>query len=201
MGEERTGPDWNGPDWRGGERNGKEGIDVNVNVKKWVVSIRGKKLLQNNPESGKLKGPEKETPPELLLYRDENGNICQPAIHIKKAIEHAAGTINRKYIPLIRAYLHIEPELILHKNQKWKPFGTWTVVKAAKNARVWKTRPMIENWELTFTVISLNPKELNGELIKAALERAGALYGIGDWRPQKGGSFGLFEVVEFREVN
>jgi hypothetical protein len=170
-----------------------------VNVKKWVVTIRGKKLLQNNPESGRLKGPEKETPPELLLYRDEKGNICQPAIHIKKVIEHAAGQINRKYIPLVRAYLQIEPELIPHKNQKWKPFGSWAVVN--KKARIWKTRPMIENWELTFTVISLNPKELGAELIKTALEKAGALYGIGDWRPQKGGNFGLFEVVQFEEAN
>ena len=166
-------------------------------IKQWEVTIKGvSPLIQNNPKSMLLDNPEKITPPEKLLYINKEGKVCQPATHIERSIAYAAFKINRKYSPIVKAFLNVEPKLILHKNQEWEPLEESVVIQ---RNRVFKERPMIKDWELTFTVTAINP-ELTGSIIKASLERAGAYYGLGDWRAQKGGKYGFFEVTQFKEL-
>ena len=56
---------------------------------------------------------------------------------------------------------------------------------------------MFKEWGLKFTVLAED--EINGATIKEALELAGKYSGLGDWRPEKKGKFGKFQVVSFKE--
>ena len=66
-------------------------------------------------------------------------------------------------------------------------------VKSVKvgTSRVMRTRPIFNDWELDFTVM-YDPSQLEREDIVEAVDSAGMLVGLGDWRPR----FGKFEVLE-----
>ena len=63
--------------------------------------------------------------------------------------------------------------------------------------RVMRYRPMFRDWKLTFDVEFED--EISAEVMKEAFEIAGRYVGIGDWRPQKKGKFGKFQVTNFQE--
>jgi len=67
-----------------------------------------------------------------------------------------------------------------------------------------RTRPCFLEWACQIT-IRYYALLLNGNQIINLVQAAGQLRGIGDWRPEKGGSFGTFTVVndddpDFRRV-
>ena len=66
-------------------------------------------------------------------------------------------------------------------------------VKSVKvgTSRVMRTRPIIHQWETGFTVL-FDPKQIQKDDIIEAVESAGMMCGLGDWRPR----FGKFEIVE-----
>ena len=54
-------------------------------------------------------------------------------------------------------------------------------------------RPEYRNWEASF-VVEYNPDLIRPEDIVNLLNLAGFGVGIGEWRPQRNGDFGRFEV-------
>ncbi len=56
--------------------------------------------------------------------------------------------------------------------------------------KVMRTRPRFADWSLAFT-LTYDENEVNAEHIKTALEVAGRMVGLGDFRPR----FGKFEVT------
>lgn len=78
--------------------------------------------------------------------------------------------------------------------------GMWEAgyrdIRPAKNAgkdggRVNRTRPCFDQWKL-MTTVAWNPGELDVDRLWQIGDRAGFL-GIGDYRPEKGGTFGMYE--------
>lgn len=60
-------------------------------------------------------------------------------------------------------------------------------------SRIMRTRPRFERWRLNFT-IDVDESIVNSEDFLTALNYAGGLVGICDYRPEKGGKYGRFEV-------
>lgn len=62
-------------------------------------------------------------------------------------------------------------------------------------------RPLIQNWSGQFE-IELDELSLDKSKLRMAIVVAGSKIGLGSWRPGlgKGGGYGRFEVVEFKEV-
>ena len=62
-------------------------------------------------------------------------------------------------------------------------------------AKVMRTRPVFPVWSVEFSA-SIDNTVIEAETVLQALENAGKLVGIGDWRPgaPRGGSFGRFEA-------
>ena len=62
-------------------------------------------------------------------------------------------------------------------------------------SKVMRTRPVFSNWSVTFTT-TVDTTVIEIDSIFGALQSAGKLIGIGDWRPgaPRGGSFGRFDV-------
>jgi len=58
------------------------------------------------------------------------------------------------------------------------------------SARIQRCRPKFDNWKLNFT-LAYNPTVIDAREVTKALEDAGVLVGMGDFRPR----FGKFDVV------
>lgn len=54
-------------------------------------------------------------------------------------------------------------------------------------------RPMYVGWSVTLT-IEFNVHAISAEWIAYLLNVAGFAVGVGEWRPEKSGTFGMFEV-------
>jgi len=63
-----------------------------------------------------------------------------------------------------------------------------------------RTRGVLREWCCKLTIKVVLPA-LNGEKVVQLLTYAGQLIGVGDWRRQKGGNFGTFEVVSERDCS
>ena len=67
----------------------------------------------------------------------------------------------------------------------------------ATKGRVMRHRPRYDQWAAKFR-LRINEDVLAEETIHQLLEEGGTRIGIGDYRPEKGGPFGTFRVVEWR---
>jgi len=134
---------------------------------------------------------------EKALYRNERGEIYEPAEHILGAMIKAAvdfkitGRGKKTYKDLIKSAVVIDPEAIPHKKQKWIVDRRGVVVQ---RARIMRERPKFEDWELSFVIETLD-EQLASSAVKDILDQAGKV-GIGDFRPR----FGRFMVTEFKEI-
>jgi len=180
-------------------------------MKKYKVEIKGiTPLLMNKPEQygfdeqwvEKKASTDWEKEALKKLYIDAEGIIYQPATHLDRALIEAGKKIKVKgqgkatYSKLFGSMVSIEEFEIVHKKQDYETFKSLVVIPSTKG-RVMRYRPMFKDWGLEFHIESED--EIPADVIKEALEIAGKYVGIGDWRPEKKGKFGKFQVVKFKE--
>jgi len=146
--------------------------------------------------------PEEEA--ERRLYKDEEGKYCFPALNIQQALARVAsdfaikGRGRKTYKSLISYGVLIEPHLIPINPQKYV-IDKRKVIIPRTGGRVDRYRPLFKNWSLRFNIILLE-EQIPSEILREVLRFAGVQNGLGDYRPQRGGPFGRFEVLRFEEV-
>ena len=180
-------------------------------MKKYKVEITGiTPLLQNKPaeygfdEQWVEKKASTDWEKEALtkLYVNSDGIIYQPATHIDRALIEAGKKIKVKgqgkatYSKLFGSMVSVEEFEMTHKIQDYEIYKSLVVIPSTKG-RVMRYRPMFKEWSFEFHINSED--EISSDVIKEALEIAGKYVGIGDWRPEKKGKFGKFQVTEFKE--
>jgi len=69
-----------------------------------------------------------------------------------------------------------------------------SVVNAFTKGRVMCHRPRLEKWTARFRV-RINQDLMDPKLIRQLLKEGGEQIGVGAFRPEKGGTFGLFDIV------
>jgi len=176
-------------------------------MKRFQVTIKGVSPLLQHRYSTPEEDPKwkeqvglKDYSKEVLLslYTDENGNPCQPADHIWRALVKAAvnfkipGRGKKTYKDLIQSALFIFPDMIPHKIREWKIDRRPVVIQ---RQRIVRERPRFDDWELSFEM-EITDSQLPIEVARRLLEYAGNYVGIGDFRPR----FGRFMVTEFKEI-
>jgi len=179
-------------------------------MKKIKVELTGMTpLLMNSPkgmlESDKeitqrTKKYDPEIEAEKVAYRTNKKELYVPAEAIKGCLVNASAYKKfGKYSarPIIAGGVFINPEQILLGIKKYE-IDLRTVV--IQRARVVKARPKIKNWKIQFDLMYDDTLISSGDLIKPILEEGGRRVGILDFRPQKLGSFGMFEVSKWEEV-
>lgn len=129
------------------------------------------------------------------IYRTADGHPAFPASAIKKACTDACSFIDgitkvqaRGAFFIVGDMLPIEGDPTLHES---------TVRLNGRTADL-RYRALYPRWSITFQVL-YNPHVIALEGIVNMLENAGFSIGIGDWRPQKDGSFGMFRVKRSEE--
>lgn len=68
----------------------------------------------------------------------------------------------------------------------------------ATKGRIMRHRPRLDAWNATFVVV-VNDDVLDPSFVHQLLVEGGQRIGIGDFRPEKGGPFGVFGVTLWRE--
>tara|TARA_R110000868_G_C10555840_1_gene736368 strand:- start:5 stop:592 length:588 start_codon:yes stop_codon:yes gene_type:complete len=132
-----------------------------------------------------------------LYWSETEGAIAIPSDNIERCIQEGAKK-NRLGKDFAAGVLLSEPEVVLQHRRAGKTKEeiysdpAYTLRKGVKVqlSRVIRIRPMIPpGWKLTFTV-EFDEEIVNAPDVIEAVQKAGALIGMGDWRPK----FGRFSV-------
>jgi hypothetical protein len=150
---------------------------------------------QNNPKM-KAKDLTDQEQFDMHAYRTINGKFYQPSEMIEAAMVKAAVNFKmegkKTFKDVIKGGIIIDPDQIIHKNQKVSTDARWGRNKNTGGA-VWVVRPRLDEWELDFELQLLQDERVSPEVLKDILVYAGLYVGIGAWRPK----FGRFEVIKF----
>jgi hypothetical protein len=151
--------------------------------------------------------PEKEA--ELGSYKLPDGSLCMPAASVRNALLKAAGNKSgksaidgrkRKIGPLLAGAVLFADEYFPLVDEGGNPIREYRLdIRSVRNpstsGRIPRVRPRIDPpWYLVCTFNYKSVVDL--DLIKVLLNEAGQTVGIGDFRIEKKGPFGGFEVTE-----
>ena len=182
--------------------NGAAGIDKRspANLEKADIA-RKKGSNRTEADDERLRELECQT----SIWYDYNEAPTIPAAAIRTAIETAArklkqGSQVREGMAITeiisfdydRAALGATVEELGRKAQ-------FTVPVVVQRNRLERTRAKFDIWSVTFT-IDADDELVDQQQLESWLDIAGRRIGLGDWRPEKSGDFGRFEVVEIKRV-
>ena len=149
---------------------------------------------------------------EMRTYRNDKGNLVVPSVQVRASLLEAskAFKLGRTNLKTVLNSIMIEPVDDLElKSPSNRPIKNNTIDKrrvVVSRAGIMRARPVVPQWKLSFKIEvdrELMENSLQGtstlELLTRVLSDAGKKQGIGDYRPQKGGSFGRFEVTNAKE--
>jgi len=136
---------------------------------------------------------------EKVAYRTQDNELYIPAEAIKGCLVGAASYKKfGKYAakPIIAGGVIITPSQIELGTKDYE-IDLRTVV--IQKSRVVKARPVLGEWKVKFIISYDDTLIGDSEMIKPILEEAGKRVGLLDFRPQKLGNFGMFEVTKWKE--
>lgn len=185
--------------------------------KKYTFEVVGMSpLLQHNPAgSMKLakKGlskkniPEPEDEAEAGVYRTPDGEFGAPVIWFRAAMLEAAkgeriGKIGAKSVISGGVMMEDIDEVVplLNAENGMEPIEEYEIdIRRAKvqNAGVLRSRPRFKGWGCRFDLIVDEEIISMKDHVIPLLQKAGVVCGVGDFRPQKMGTFGRFRVVAY----
>lgn len=156
---------------------------------------------------------EPETPREQatkVAYQHKDGILYMPSVAIKGSIVNAAR--EHKQTGSRRSMRYVVPQAVritsetvplLAKDRK-TPVNTFEVDSRpvtipATKGRIMRHRPRIDEWTARF-MLRVNEELLDTAFVRKLLQEAGENVGIGDFRPEKMGEYGTFDVVEWNPV-
>lgn len=143
---------------------------------------------------------------EAAAYRDPNGRSAGSAI--LRALMEAAGAHKMKGSRRSAKYV-VPAAVILTDDVMYLGNGSpgeapklevdsRPIVIPATKGRVMRHRARFNEWCATFS-LEVNEEVLPTTFVHQILVEAGTQIGIGDYRPEKGGPFGRFQVTKWQE--
>lgn len=140
----------------------------------------------------------------ISLWLDDDGKVEIPIRAIRANIEAAARKL--KQGPQVREGLMIESTRFIYDEDR---YGTtkeelgkstqFTVPVVVQRARLLRTRAMFEDWSCIFTA-DADPELVDQTQLERWLKIAGTRVGLGDWRPEKSGQHGRYNVISVEEL-
>lgn len=125
---------------------------------------------------------------EESLYRMPNGKCGFPSVAFKSAAVDACSHVSEITKVQARGAFHIEGDLIeIHGT----PTMREDMVKIAMGTADVRHRGEFKTWKAVLT-IRFNANVLSIEQIVNLFATAGFAIGVGEWRPERNGSFGMF---------
>jgi hypothetical protein len=170
-----------------------------------------KPLLTHNPESmGTVKGPSKasripepEDEAEAGVYRLPDGTCALKGEAFRLSLLGAAGAFkakNRTTMKSILAHVTVVQELIPLTRRDGTPLSDYVIDKRRaiiQKSGIIRCRPRFDEWSCE-VIFEYDPQLTDDpKLIATILHDAGNRMGVGDYRPQKNGPMGRYQVREY----
>jgi hypothetical protein len=132
------------------------------------------------------------TPPtnESLKHGIDDGVYGFPAISFKKAAVTACTSIDGMTKVMARQTFHVVGEYVVIEGQ---PFMRSDMVRIAMGTADIRFRGEFKQWTTNVTV-RFNSSVISAEQIVHLFNTAGFAVGVGENRPEKNGSWGMFHV-------
>ena len=145
---------------------------------------------------------------EKCVYRNPKKELYFPGAAIGRLLREAGGSHKLKGTRKSAKYLVPAAVLVLDdcivfrdlENKALTEFevDSRPVTIPATKGRIMRHRARLDKWRATFS-LRLNAVVLPPSLIHKMLTDGGEQIGIGDFRPEKGGPFGVFRVLAWTE--
>ena len=182
--------------------NGAAGLDTRSPAKLEIAEIAAKRG-SNRTASDEERLRELEC--QTSLYLNASGAPTIPGAAFRALIETAARKL--KQGPKVRGGLIVLGDAEFEYDRE--RYGT-TVEQLGKNAqfttgvvvqrnRVLRTRARFDEWEARFR-IDVDEEDVDKENLETWLDIGARKVGLGDWRPEKSGHYGRFEVLSIEGV-
>ncbi len=152
------------------------------------------KQMKKATKAREAKDPEADY--EACFYKFPDGRNGFPAIGLKAAMVSAARFVDAK-MTVLRGAVHIDAELVEIIGE---PNPREDMVRVGMGTADIRYRPEFKAWRMPVTV-KFNSSVISAEQIANLLNNAGFGVGIGEWRPEKNGSYGRFHVGSSEEVS
>ena len=182
--------------------NGTAGLDTRspANLEKAEIA-RKKGSNRTASDDERLRELECQT----ALYLDESGAPTLPAAAIRSMIERAAR--KPKQGPQVREGLIVDDVLAFDYDrerygvtlEELSKTTQFTVPVVVQRNRILRARARFDDWCCTFS-LDTDPEQVDGDQLDNWLDIGGRRIGLGDWRPEKSGDYGRFEVVSIEKV-
>lgn len=175
-----------------------------------VSPISQSRAIQSEKRTGEAHDAFEERTWRERLHVNQDGNVFIPPMAIKLCLEDCArflsesvpGKKNATWTKHFEAgIMVIEPAVLAIKADKvvGEKLHVPSDGKKGGGSRVWKTFPIIPEWDCDIEVILLDPILVDKpDKVREYLEYAGKFIGLGRFRPRRGGFYGRFEVTKFQ---
>jgi len=135
--------------------------------------------------------PEIEWKDALYIIDKENEKYGFPASGIKKALVNAGGRFADEKMTVLRGAINIMGDILEISGDK--PKMRTDAVRLNGGSLDLRYRPEFKNWSITVPVI-FNANIISKSQVLNLFQIAGFAVGLGDWRPEKNGTFGQFDI-------
>lgn len=129
------------------------------------------------------------------FYYDASGNIAFPAINIKNSMVGATRFIDDIPMTVVRGAIFVRGDvdgmIPVRYKEKIKREDMVRVMRGGADLRY---RGQLNDWEMTIQV-EFNANVFSADMVTNLLLTAGFSQGLGEWRPEKNGDYGTFEIV------
>lgn len=183
--------------------NGPAGLDTRspANIEKAEIA---RKRGSNRTAADDARLQEIEC--QIALWLDQKGAPTIPEAAIRSCIEKGARKL--KQGNQVREGMIVDAVLSFDYDkerygvtvEELSKATQFTVPVKVGQSRILRTRAKFDEWEATFR-LDTDDEEVDQEQLARWLDIAGRRIGLGDWRPEKSGTFGRFETVSIKPVD
>lgn len=168
-------------------------------------SEKAKRQMLDNMQGRKspktAKNPEAEY--EAAFYRLADGGFGFPALAFKAATVGGARFYSGVTMTALKQFMFIHGEVGDDGRALTRivgdPVMREDVVTVGRNGSDLRYRPQFSTWSATLTVRYVTSALTQGSVL-SLIDAGGMGVGVGEWRPEKDGDFGTYQVDPAREV-
>jgi hypothetical protein len=160
-------------------------------------SVKAKQMMLDKQMKKATKAKEAKNPEQdyldSLYVMPEGQGYGFPSVGFKAAVVRA-GTYADFHMTFLRGAFHVPGELVKIDGE---PSPREDMVRLSGKVADIRYRAQFEDWSANIPV-HLNESALSREQLANLFLIAGFAVGVGEWRPEKNGQYGRFEIMEVR---
>lgn len=162
-------------------------------------SEKAKQMILDKQMKKAAKGREIRDPQaeyESSFYKNSKGEIAFPALAIKQALVNAARNLEGVTMTILRGSVFIvgDEDGLIKVDYKGQPNMRQDMVRVGMGTADLRFRGEVKDWSMDF-IVKHNADVISVEQVINLFRVAGFACGLGEWRPERNGNNGQFDVA------